>query len=183
MGETASESDYPASQKGNVNQSSCATSRNAFCFVFTRTMSKSSQAANSVIKACEDVCALYRVPCFRMQSRVFTVRGAKGRERPMFAGQWRDGDGVLHTSGMADLLAMPRINFVMKQSDGITHNSRLFHLATVPLWIECKSGTGKLSPDQQAFKSYVEASGAYFLEVRDSADQLLEWFKAHGCTR
>lgn len=134
-------------------------------------MSKSSQAANAVLKAVEDVCALYRIPVFRMQSRVFTVIGAKGKKRPMFVGRWKDVQGQMFTSGMADLLLAPRIPC-----------SAHFY-GTVFLWVEAKAGKGELTTDQEAFKTFVESQGMYFLECHDSADQLLEWLKAHGVTR
>lgn len=131
-------------------------------------MSRASTAANSVVSACEDVCQLYRIPCFRQQSRVFTVTGVNGKPRPMVIGQWRDEMGVTHTSGMADLLIAPRIRV----------NANI--AATVFLWCECKYGSGELSPDQQAFKTFVEANGMYHVKAQDSADAVIEWLKLHN---
>ena len=113
---------------------------------------------------------MYRVPAIRMQSRVFTVVGKGGRERPMFTGTWTDDMGEVHHGGLSDVLLMPII----------THNGCK---VTVPLWCECKSGAGTLSKDQRAFQRYVEDNGAFFLECRDSADALLAWFQAHGVVR
>ena len=113
---------------------------------------------------------MYRVPAIRMQSRVFTVPGSGGRERPMMIGTRTDDNGELHYGGLSDVLLMPII----------TQNG---WKVTVPLWCECKSGVGKLNKDQKAFQMYVEDNGAFFLECRDSADALLAWFHAHGVVR
>jgi hypothetical protein len=123
--------------------------------------SRASVAGNSVVSAVEEACALYGVRCYRQQSRAMTVVGAGGRPRPMFVGQWRDRFGTLHTSGMADLLLTPFIS----QAGCVT-----------ALWVECKSGTGKLTLEQQLFRDDVQKAGAYWLQVRDSADQVLQWF-------
>lgn len=130
-------------------------------------MSRASAAGNSVVKAIEDICGLFRVPVLRMQSRTFIVPGVGGRERPMFMGEWTDMFGYKHRKGMADLLAMPCI----ETGDGF--------LVTVPLWIECKAGTSEMRKEQIAFKEFVEAAGAYHLEARDSADPVIEWFKTN----
>jgi hypothetical protein len=133
-------------------------------------MSKSSNAANAVVRAVEEVAALYRIPCFRMQSRVFTVTGKGGKPRPMFVGAWADAKGVKHTSGMADLLLLPRISFCGEE-------------CIWPLFCECKYGSSRLATEQRAFRDYVEHYGIWWLEVRDSADELLEWLKVRGVKR
>lgn len=139
-------------------------------------MGKASQAGNSVVQATETVCGMYGVPCFRMQSRVMTVVGAGGRSRPMFMGKWTDNDGVEHFGGMADLLLMPTIKLWCG-------DCRAPIEATVALWVECKAGSGALSKDQRAFRDFVLSAGAQHLELRDSADDLLTWFKLRKVER
>ena len=146
-------------------------------------MSRTSQAANGLMSAIEDVCGLWGVHLLRMQSRTFTVTGAAGRSRPMFCGEWTDDLGYKHRSGMADFLAMPRTSFIPLESriPNVDISLQLGICSyTAPLWIEAKTGSGKLTPDQQAFKEYVEHAGAFHLELHDSADELMEWFKNHG---
>jgi hypothetical protein len=48
------------------------------------------------------------------------------------------------------------------------------------IWVECKAGSGKQTPEQVRFQEWVEAIGASYLVVNDSADALLEWFKKRG---
>jgi hypothetical protein len=132
-------------------------------------------AANAVVSAVEMACALYGVPCYRQQSRAFQVVGKGGRQRPMFIGQWRDETGQLHFAGMADLLLTPQVLWR-------TQNP-CFNRVCVPLWVECKAGSGRLSVDQQAFRDDVLAAGAYYIEAHDSAAPVVDWFEAHGVKR
>lgn len=143
-------------------------------------MSRASEAANSVVKACIEACDLYRVPVLRMQSRAITMTDKRGAPHAYFMGRWRDDAGGQHTAGMADLLAMPRIT-LMYPSDvnGGVAISRI----TVPLWVECKYGAGRMDAEQVAFKQWVEAHGAYYVEARDCADAVLEWFHKMGVRR
>lgn len=134
------------------------------------------KASNAIVSAIQDAAALYRVPCFRMQSGAMTVQGDGGRERPMFFGGWTDDLGVLHHSGMSDLLLMPRVSVSSVIAPYIpNHDTRL--MITVPLWVECKAGTGKLRIEQRAFRDYVLKSGAFFLEAHDCADVVIDWFR------
>ena len=135
-------------------------------------MSRSSDRANSVVAAVEQVAQMYGVPCYRMQSRVFTVPGRGGKNRPMFVGQWRDDLGVIHHGGMADLLLHPRI-----------WQARGEPSIPVPLWVEAKSGSGELEPEQVAFARHVMENGGFYLVAKDSADEVLAWFKAQGVAR
>lgn len=139
-------------------------------------MPKRVSASNAVGHAIEYTCAIYGVPCFRMQSRAFTVIGAGGRSRPMFMGEWKDENGTVRRKGMADYLLTPRIRIEFP-------TVKFFFAPTVALWVECKSGTGELSADQILFRDYVLKSGAYYIEAHDSADAVVEWFKDHGVTR
>ena len=61
--------------------------------------------------------------------------------------------------GAADILALP-----------------LLHCGFVPTWIEVKSPTGRLSPEQISFRGHVESLGHTYLLV-NSIDQVLEWLK------
>jgi hypothetical protein len=130
-------------------------------------MSRSSEAGNAVVAAAQQACALYRVPCWRMNSLPVMVPKRGGGMRPICVGQWIDGNGETRNAGMADLLAQPAIELD-------------FPIVTVPLWIECKAGSGKLTPDQKDFRDFVLGIGAYWLELRDCADALLAWFKENG---
>jgi hypothetical protein len=109
-----------------------------------------------------------------MQSRAVTVVGAGGRLRPMFIGQWHDSNGVLHRAGMADLLLTPRIRLEDSQGDD---------WVTTVLWVECKSGTGKLNAEQEMFRDDVTEAGAFYIECRDSADSVIRWFEAYDVRR
>lgn len=153
-------------------------------------MSKASSAANAVVYAAEQVCALYGVQVTREQSRMFNVQGAAGRWRPMFIGQWTDDLGKVHHAGKPDLLARPKI--LVRFQNGMAGESTMADPAgllggklriTVPLWIECKSGAGKLEPHQWAFKSWVEKNGDSYLLIHDDVRTLIAWFDAHGVER
>jgi hypothetical protein len=142
-------------------------------------MSRASQAGNAVMKSVEDLCGLYRVPSLRMQSRMFTVAGEGGRERPFFVGEWTDELGVKHRGGMGDLLLQPKITIQSKVK--LRGEEVPFNVSFVtPLWVECKSGAGKQTPEQKLFQAWVQSIGASYLLVNDSCDQLMVWFKEHG---
>jgi hypothetical protein len=53
----------------------------------------------------------------------------------------------------------------------------------VPLWIECKFGSGRMTQDQKDFKRFVEGAGAFHICAHDSADEVMAWFKSHGVKR
>jgi hypothetical protein len=135
-------------------------------------------SANAVPNAIETACQLFRVRCYRMNSRAFQVVGAGGRQRPMFIGQWRDRLGVIHHSGMSDLLLTPLVTRVED------YDTKQFIALPIPLaialWVECKAGTGSLRTDQKLFRDDILASGSHYLEAHDSADQVIAWFNAHG---
>lgn len=155
-------------------------------------MSKASDAGNAVVNACEQICDLYGVQHTREQSRVIMVEGTAGRFRPMYFGKWVDDFGKVHASGRADLLARPRITLASialhKNCALALHSSMDSGImgwvsevrVSVPLWIECKSGKGRLTPDQVAFKSWVESNGDHYVLIHDDARPLIAWFEAHG---
>jgi hypothetical protein len=137
-------------------------------------MSKASDNANAVVYAAEQVCGLYGVHFTREQSRMFNVHGTAGRWRPMFFGQWTDNFGKIHRAGKADLLARPRVR----------HDLALAQVhISVPLWIECKSGASRLTPDQIAFKNWVESNGDSYLLLHDDVRPLIAWFDEHKVTK
>lgn len=154
-------------------------------------MSKASSNANAVVYTVEQVCGLYGVQYTREQSRVINVEGTAGRWRPMFVGQWTDDFGKVHSSGKADILARPRIVIRFHNGSpspascadpaGLLPAGKL--LITVPLWIECKSGDGRMTAGQEAFRYWVEKNGDAFLLIHDDVKPLIDWFDAHGVTR
>jgi hypothetical protein len=145
-------------------------------------MSRASIAGNSVMKAVGDLCGFYGVPAIRMQSRMFRVPGVGGKERPFFVGEWTDHMGQKHFGGMADWLLQPKIT--VKATATVKGQQVFIPLSFVsPLWVECKAGDGKQTPDQVAFQGWVEHIGASYLLVNDSCEQLLSWFKERGVRR
>lgn len=154
-------------------------------------MSKKSESGNAVVYAAEQVCALYGVQATREQSRMFNVQGVAGRWRPMFIGQWTDHFGKKHFAGKPDLLARPRIKICFDNGKpvepscedpaGILGAGRLY--VSVPLWIECKSGAGRMEPAQIAFKNWVEKNGDSYLLIHDDVRPLITWFEIHGVAR
>jgi hypothetical protein len=142
-------------------------------------MPKHVSASNSAVSSVEHAAALYGVRCYRMNSRTFEVEGAGGRKRPMFMGAWKDELGQHHFTGMADLLLTPRVRLP------IMDGSKFIDIATatIPLWVECKSGTGRLGPEQIAFRDDVVKAGAAYIEARDSAEAVIAWFDKMGVRR
>lgn len=122
---------------------------------------------------------------------MINVEGTAGRWRPMFVGQWTDDFGKVHSSGKADLLARPKITVRFHNGNpspascadpaGLLPAGKL--LITVPLWIECKSGAGKMTQAQHAFKNWVETNGDTYLLIHDDIQPLIDWFTSHGVQR
>lgn len=126
--------------------------------------------------AVEQICGLYGVPATRMQSRTFTVPGVGGRPRPFFVGEWTDTMGVKRRKGMSDWLLQPRITMLVAvKAKGEQVSVPLSW--TVPLWVECKAGKGKMDDDQLAFREWVLSIGASHICVTDSCEELMQWFK------
>jgi len=140
-------------------------------------MSRSSAAGNGVVKAVLDVCGLYGVPALRMQSRTFTVPGVGGTERPFFVGEWTDVEGVKPRRGMADLLLMPTVHVKV-----IPHGEDrpVVMNTTLPLWCECKAGTGTPDSEQKAFGRWAHSIGCGYLCITDSCQELMDWFTQMG---
>ena len=152
-------------------------------------MAKKVNAANAVVSSIEEAAAIYGVRCYRMQSRVFNVVGAGGRQRPMFVGGWRDKCGTHFESGMADLLLTPRI--LVEKPTHLVHipintpgGANIQPITcSVPLWVECKSGSGVLSKEQKLFRDDVLDAGAFYIEAHDGPDAVIEWFETYGVKR
>lgn len=135
-------------------------------------MSRASEAANSVVAACIDVARYYCIPVYRQQSLALPGAG-----RPIPSGIWYDTLGQKQTKGKADLLLTPCIDL------NPYYDCLKAIIIAVPLWVECKHGTGRLSPEQKYFKAEVEKAGAFYLLCHDSADALWTWLKDHNVER
>lgn len=137
-------------------------------------MSKASDAANAVMFAVEQVLDLFGVQHTREQSRVVNVADNRRPSgfRPMYFGKWIDDFGNAHSSGRADILARPKILLTAPPL-----------LISVPLWIECKAGKGRLSPDQEAFRDWVKGNGDEYLLLRDDVTPLIQWLERHGVVK
>jgi hypothetical protein len=146
-------------------------------------MPKQVSAANAAMSAVEYAAALYGVRAYRQQSRMFRVPGAGGTERPMFMGQWKDKLGVVHYKGIADLLLTPTITRLAHGDGKIRMYTQLPFPVTVALWCECKSGGGRLKPEQIDFRDDVTDAGAFWIQARDSADVVIDWFDHYGVRR
>lgn len=145
-------------------------------------MSKASEAANAVVYSVEKVLDLYGVDYTREQSRCVMVQDDRRScgFRPLYFGEWKDAAGNLHRKGKSDLLARPRVPLVMwtPYSDFATLPDA--PLITVPLWIECKSGKGRMESDQIAFKNWVESNGDAFLLIHDDVRPLIAWLDSNS---
>lgn len=140
-------------------------------------MGKRVSASNSVVSSVEQAAAIYGVRSYRMQSRVFDVVGTGGISRPMFIGLWRDRFGDSHKGGMPDLLLTPKVPFVN------TFNGVLAMSVAVALWVECKSGGASLTPQQRLFRDDAIEAGAFWIQARDSAQAVIDWFDQYGVKR
>ena len=155
-------------------------------------MPKKISASNAAVSACISAAEIFGVPWYREQSRVFTVEGVGGRDRPMFVGDWTDDLGVTHTKGKADLLMTPRVDVWRALSRDpafsgliapINQRLDIRLVIAVPLWVECKSGSGKLEAEQKLFRDHVTKAGNFYIEAHDSADPLIEWFRQMAVRR
>jgi hypothetical protein len=97
--------------------------------------------------------------CFRMNS--FDQIIVEGKKRRRIMG---------NPSGTADILVFGRQRWGEKSSGGVVE--KLYRI--MPLWIECKSSTGKQSREQRQFQELVERENHTYLLVR-SADELNSW--------
>lgn len=136
--------------------------------------------SNAVVHAIMQCAAIHGQPAYRMQSRMFEVPGEEGKLRPFFVGSWFDRFGQEHYGGMPDVLVTPT---VLIEIPGVDGQPRIQIFTQLALWVEAKSGTGKLSEKQELFRQNVLATGGEWLLCRDSAEELLRWFSAHKLVR
>lgn len=157
-------------------------------------MGQKRQDENAVVYAVNQVCGLYGVNVIREQSRVFSVIGKSGRERPMFIGQWTDANGQPHYAGKADLLARPKVLISRLLPAGAVvpyDNEQERQLAmgvlagrtAVPLWIETKAKGNRLSAEQEAFRHFVTGNLEHHIVVAEDVRPLMEWFDKMGVKR
>lgn len=141
-----------------------------------------TQAANAVVNAAIQACQIRGVPVVRLNSGALPAIGAGGKFRPVAPTVWWNDLGERKTAGLPDLLLRPTILMTAQlfgASIGELPNLRV----TVPLWVECKSGRGKLNADQEAFREHARQHHEFYLELHDSADELMAWFEKYQVTR
>lgn len=98
--------------------------------------------------------------------RIFALRMNTGAMSGSHKGKrWFVRFGV---KGMADIVAFP---WAVIPLIGVT--------AIRPLWIECKSASGKQSDEQSLFQAQVEENGHCYLLAR-SVDDVSSWLIAQG---
>jgi hypothetical protein len=117
-----------------------------------------------VLRSVLDLLAAKRILAFR--NNVGVMRGAhKGKNYFVKFG----------TVGMADVVCFPRLKGMYQAPN----SNILYSNPPLILWIECKSGKGKQTPDQQGFQKIVEAEGHSYVVIRD-VNQLISWLKETG---
>jgi hypothetical protein len=138
------------------------------------------QKENATAYAVIQILNLYHVQYTREQSRVLNIGASSDARgyRPMYIGDWVDAEGKRHSGGKADFLARPRIQ--LQPVPGVTMR---LPTMSVPLWIETKAAGGKMSPNQHAFKRWVEKNGDTYLLIVEDARPLLTWLDDHGVER
>jgi len=55
-----------------------------------------------------------------------------------------------------------------------------YYCYEIDVFLECKTGKGKQTKGQRAFRDAVVARGARHIEVRDTIDELLKWKATWG---
>jgi hypothetical protein len=114
---------------------------------------------SGVLRACLDLLAAERIWHLRMNTGAMKI----GKRFTRFG-----------RPGTADILATPKVESADWCGLLIVRIK-----APHPLWIECKSDSGKQTEDQQFFQAEVEAQGHAYLLVRD-VDTLRDWLKERG---
>lgn len=130
-----------------------------------------------VLKAVTDLLDAEKVWWCRQNTGTQVLTDPSGRTRVFRAGR----------SGMADILALPRIAARCRLC-GFSHacgcgqgiNSERILAAPMPTWIECKAPAGRQSPAQREFQREVETCGHAYLLVFDVAT-LAIWLRSHLC--
>ncbi len=127
---------------------------------------------SDVLRACLDLLAVEKI--WHERRNVLPVFVAGGR--PVKVG----------ACGTPDIFSTPIIK-VFRSLDGMIYPDRgAIQIPGIwvgnspwPVWVECKSSTGKQSEDQKIFQTAVEMIGHVYLLVR-SSDELLEWLRQHS---
>ena len=55
-----------------------------------------------------------------------------------------------------------------------------FHVPSLSLYVECKTGKGKLTPGQEIAREAIERGGGKYLVVRENVDTLLQFLRLEG---
>lgn len=68
---------------------------------------------------------------------------------------------------------------------GQVQNSRAkgfpdFYCYTINLAIECKTGAGRLTKEQEVIKAQMEGAGIRYIVLKNNVDELLKYFKNRG---
>ena len=119
---------------------------------------------SGVLRACLDFLAAERIWHERRNNVPVMVPAGNGRMRPIKVAQ----------NGTADIMATPFLNCI--------ESELRYEHEIVPLWIECKSDSGKQSQAQIDFEKQVKAAGHQYIVVR-SSDELKRWLIDHGAMR
>jgi hypothetical protein len=123
-------------------------------------MSRASQNANAVVRSVCDLLAVHKIWHCRFNTGAVSV----GKRFFRY--------GV---KGAADVLAIVNLYPMLGGYKDIDPQ--------LVIWVECKAGTGRQSPEQFAFQREVEAAGHVYLITRDGPDNLLAWLRIHGVIR
>lgn len=123
---------------------------------------KTKVAEKDVQRACLDLLAAERI--FAIRLNTVAMRNAKGRPIHAHSGG----------AGVADIIAFPNRTISFNPGDPCAD----FTYVT-PLWIECKSSTGKQSDEQIGFQARVEEEGHTYIVV-NNPDQLAQWIRENN---
>lgn len=125
-------------------------------------MPKRITPESSLLKACTDLLTAERIWFERRNTGAFLPRGR--------------GHGIVRLGkpGTADIMAVVKLKCDCGANGNLCHRRW-----PTPVWIECKSKTGRLSDAQQDFANEVIADSQIWLLIRD-VDELRNWLKEHG---
>lgn len=116
-----------------------------------------------VLRACLDLLGYSKIWHERRNTVPVLVDDGRGGKRPIKVAE----------PGTADIMATPR------RKTEIGQNVRP---DVWILWIECKSDSGRQTPEQVVFEREVSEAGHHYLVVRD-VDTLKQWLIEHGVIR
>ena len=116
---------------------------------------------SGVLNACLGLLAAERIWHERRNNVPVMVPKKGGGMRPVKVAQ----------NGTGDIFATPVLNCI---EGGLRYEHEI-----VPLWVECKSDSGKQSQAQKDFEKQVKAAGHQYIVVR-SSDELKRWLIDHG---